>query len=997
MASPKEEEKLNPGKNDYENKFGDGSSYSPTAQKNNESLGNQGSQESTINDQERKGGLYKPSEKKRPKRTKFAAKSPVKRWGAVGVISILTLLSGGIGIIGSQATMLSHLSRNAQEVNDSLTPAMQRRFQKIFGNMSSGDASVLCTGARIKAKCHMSRLSNNALKTLQRKGVTAVFEGNIDYDGKRTGMPDKKITGYKIDGREGVVAAKDLQGELANDKKLASKVLGTRGAFNLRFKSWTSKTMNNVLSKLKITRNGGLADGKNKKGSTANDMIAKLKEKVPGIEGASEVKANLETKLSSRLRIAGKASVGYTATLAGCMVLKGPKYIAAGVAAYQLAQLLPLAMETVLSPASKTEASGVFSNMSPEDMEAVTVPLTEKTPSPNDPDKLTSAMDSKYLLAAIGLGSGRLPVSEKFSPGYSVISNSLVKGGTAAERATGDACNIISNPITMYSAMAVEGGIALALPGVGHLVKFAAGFAIGEIASRIVPGIITMVGDNVIKSIAENDYIRESRGEERGDAIGMSLLSLFSVGGASAGLSVLSENQNIAFNEMRLEDEAYLKEVDIAGLSPFDISSKYTFLGSIVNNMKSSMLLSGFSTDSPASIISSILSIPSTILTPGTKVSAASSQAPLCNYAEEFDMSTGNSSTTPAVNVAGLPCVGLTQEQAAMSTDEAIDLVSEWLDEEAEYPEGATAFDLLETGYIIKETPLADYIQLCGNPESGDYLNESSGCMFTGSSSVATLPNVTNSVSVDDFCIAGDDGTEHCQGDPVYDGENEIAQIEQTYNERQLSAIVPFLLDLQLSQSINYEGFEETASQDSSSINSSPDINGNTVQYYQNEDPWKSQSYGTGTIQMCGCGPTTIASIVSTFYPEKQVNPKQVADHFVSIGGQNIDCGSKWTAWESSVTQEKYGISVTSVAPSAANATKGLEEGGLVLLSVGKDTPFTTGGHIMMIRGKAGNNFLVGDPNSRSRSQNNSGFSVDQFNFGLSTGTKGMWIVKKAA
>ena len=189
---------------------------------------------------------------------------------------------------------------------------------------------------------------------------------------------------------------------------------------------------------------------------------------------------------------------------------------------------------------------------------------------------------------------------------------------------------------------------------------------------------------------------------------------------------------------------------------------------------------------------------------------------------------------------------------------------------------------------------------------------------------------------------------------------------------------------------------EEPKSQSQGSV--SANINGDTVQYYQVEEPWKSQMYGFDTIGSCGCGPSTLASVVSTYYKDNQVTPKEMADYFVSLGGQMPTCGSYWV-WESQADafKSKYGISIEPVTPNAANATRGLQDGGLIVISVGSATPFTTGGHIMMIRGQAGSNFLVGDSASRTRSESQEGFAPSEFHFGQESGTKGMWIVKKAA
>jgi hypothetical protein len=92
------------------------------------------------------------------------------------------------------------------------------------------------------------------------------------------------------------------------------------------------------------------------------------------------------------------------------------------------------------------------------------------------------------------------------------------------------------------------------------------------------------------------------------------------------------------------------------------------------------------------------------------------------------------------------------------------------------------------------------------------------------------------------------------------------------------------------------------------------------------------------------------------------------------------------------------------VQPNAENASKGLSEGGLVLISVGGKTPFIQGGHIMFIRGKTTDGkFLVGDPNKRSNTENKAGFAASEFHFGEKAdkgknddeedGTTGMWVI----
>src|SRR5690606_26273162 len=118
---------------------------------------------------------------------------------------------------------------------------------------------------------------------LAKKGIVAM-NGNesVNNGNKKTGYPDKKITHYNIDGKN--IAVADMPGFLANNKKLAAKILGRQGAFNLRVKMWSGKHITNKLfKKLNISKNGGIADGK--KGNPGD----KFKEQVPDNSKAGSV------------------------------------------------------------------------------------------------------------------------------------------------------------------------------------------------------------------------------------------------------------------------------------------------------------------------------------------------------------------------------------------------------------------------------------------------------------------------------------------------------------------------------------------------------------------------------------------------------------------------------------------------------------------------------------------------------------------------------------
>lgn len=206
-----------------------------------------------------------------------------------------------------------------------------------------------------------------------------------------------------------------------------------------------------------------------------------------------------------------------------------------------------------------------------------------------------------------------------------------------------------------------------------------------------------------------------------------------------------------------------------------------------------------------------------------------------------------------------------------------------------------------------------------------------------------------------------------------------------------------------------FDKLNGSASGGSSSLGGSGDCGGGEggftdvsgiAMYYQNQEPWASKAYGIGTIEECGCGPTSLAIAVSTLTTNK-TNPKQMADWFVDNGGQvgGSSCASNWI-WQSNAELFKstYGIEVSTLANTGDKLVEALkQEGTLVLMSQqdggGYVSQFTSGGHIMLARGlTSGGNILVADPASESRTLKDSGFTVKE----VMDGSKGLWTIKKA-
>ncbi len=132
--------------------------------------------------------------------------------------------------------------------------------------------------------------------------------------------------------------------------------------------------------------------------------------------------------------------------------------------------------------------------------------------------------------------------------------------------------------------------------------------------------------------------------------------------------------------------------------------------------------------------------------------------------------------------------------------------------------------------------------------------------------------------------------------------------------------------------------------------------------YYSQYDPaWSNVTYGTPqtgrTIESSGCGPTSMAMIISTL-TKQTVTPKDV----VTWGPQFYipGAGSSHTLFTSAANH--WGLKAQPILGEAA-VKQVLSIGGLVVSGGKGSYPYTSGGHIIVIRGVTSDGkFLVGNP-----------------------------------
>ena len=861
-----------------------------------------------VNDQESSvpgNGFYQPSAGK--KKSPVTFKSLLKKRGPIAAIVGILGLGGGImGIFLSPATMLQNIMENFTWKNDSASIAKESRMKKVMNKMiGASDDAGICKSKKIR--CKTGRLSNRALKKFKKSGLIPVDADGKEMDIKGRGYPEKNPTHWKVEGlNDGKpIESSKLKDELLKkeNRKIASKVYGRTGLFKMRFHAWTGEHISKLYDKFKLKRNSAISKIDKKLG--VKEKANKFKEKLPGFNDDKAIGGINERveKSTSKLK---KGGLVYVAAAGICLALKLPNIIASGVAAIQLVPLLGLVMDVILSPGSQAKASGLDSSgsgFSQETMETIGTMLTERGKMKGSDNAEGSALDSPYLLAAMGVNNDKPGIAKNYIPGYSVATNPIVRTLNSAEEASEPVCNYILSPVAMYTSQLVDLAVdatGAASFGLTSLANWIAKKTLATVTSELLKYAVGDTVKRVLKELAVSMLTsNNAQYKDLGDALGVGAAAFFASGSMGQMLPGLKMSQLAEFNGIQIANEEFQKEMDIASLSPFDTSSRYTFLGSIFHNMGNMMMANGTYSKTPVAMLSNILRLPSMALSYSSTAKAASGMYSdkYCGYAKDFSMGSG-SSEDPAVNMAGLPCTGITNSQANMSVEEAIQIAEDegWIQKDMDIPDGADISDLMNNGYIVKDTPLHDFVEDCGDASTGSYWFSNGGC--TAPSDSTHVAKITEKTYKDE---EGKDITNESFGT-----ENSAKQ----YDDRKLSAMSVLLIDFQIAQSINGEDDEEEAP---STTAKAPD-NGEAIgepQLEEAQSGWGNHS--NGEI------PDSDLQTLS-FSPESKMNKQAAAAMEEMNKAYKADNGSNLLineAYRDCATQIRYARELGAVAAPA--------------------------------------------------------------------------------
>lgn len=138
--------------------------------------------------------------------------------------------------------------------------------------------------------------------------------------------------------------------------------------------------------------------------------------------------------------------------------------------------------------------------------------------------------------------------------------------------------------------------------------------------------------------------------------------------------------------------------------------------------------------------------------------------------------------------------------------------------------------------------------------------------------------------------------------------------------------------------------------------------------YYQWDSRWGYTSYGDVYLAISGCAPTCLSMAAVALTGDLTITPRKVADISEEMGAYVYDVG---TSWELMTTgAEKLGLKSRQIEKWSVQAIRSsLEEGKIVICSMGEGD-FTTQGHFILIVGETEDGrFLVNDPNSKANTE----------------------------
>jgi hypothetical protein len=165
-------------------------------------------------------------------------------------------------------------------------------------------------------------------------------------------------------------------------------------------------------------------------------------------------------------------------------------------------------------------------------------------------------------------------------------------------------------------------------------------------------------------------------------------------------------------------------------------------------------------------------------------------------------------------------------------------------------------------------------------------------------------------------------------------------------------------------------------------------VPGNFVYYSQVDPRWASVPYsfksgcGSKTIGSSGCGPTSVAMVISTF-TGSAITPPKIVEQFGATYQMN-ECGTAWGMFGAAA--KAYGLKSADLGRDKTRIINALKSGSLILAGGEGAAPYSKSGHIVVFKGiDASGNIIVANPGSLKG--DNQVYSIEQVMAGLTGAT----------
>lgn len=643
----RQEEKLNPGQQDYDRRFNniadsekrgtaDGDSYDKDTGsnqiekiRNKESEGagwqNNTSAQSTENKKQTQKGIFKDLAKK---------KGPI-----AAILGIVGIGGFGVSILFSPAILIVQMKETMVDKFNSQLAAMDIR-SGIIMSKRLGNEILDGTCSPVNIRCRFSSMSKKQIARLEKAGITA-----LDKDGKLLkanklgrGRPAKII----VDGKE--LTASDIRKQLRRDPALRSSF---SRVYNPKFAAFSDSISKKVNKKLKISKKNHFAGANSDK-----DFTKKMHSTVsgddfgikndPNIKEVTETDpetgekktsyydsssdpprkltddevstrraalAEVDSELKKRADMGkvgkkiGKSAVKSTLTVtavglgAADSACSGYQLIrTAGFAAKHIGMLqLVRYASTFMNTADAIKAG----EATPQQVEY----LANIATSTNSEGK--SATDSYgYKYAAYGEVGGKPAINKNTSSQEEAALadeiNRYVNGQLVSKNVLTDIISFIGKGDNIE---AVDKACGFAKSGWGQTIVFGsailgAGLAVVSGGLSLGWGAAAQVGVGIslavamaiatpkIIDMASGTLVNGTEnGNEAGNAIASGMGAYNAQASQARGLAVLNKEDAVAYQNITNETIALYSDTERLESNPFDVMNKNTFIGSIVSKL----------------------------------------------------------------------------------------------------------------------------------------------------------------------------------------------------------------------------------------------------------------------------------------------------------------------------------------------------------------------------------------------------------------------------